>query len=89
MRTRRSPPPAAPAQTCNQTTIDVLGLATGYLSAPTCGATCPIARGQQGKVGFSLAIPGEAAGLGQLVIILSASDTAGNLAYCANITLTL
>jgi hypothetical protein len=80
--------PLAP-QTCNATTIDVLGLATGYLSAPTCGASDPISQGQQGKIGFSLAIPSEGSGLGQLTIILSAADTAAELAYCANITLTL
>ena len=63
----------------------MLGVATGYLSAPA----CPIAQGQQGKIGFSLDVPSEASGLGQLTIILSAADTAGSLAYCANITLTL
>ena len=79
----------SPLQTCNQTVIDVLDLATGYLNAPTCNASNPISQGQMGKIGFSLAIPVEASGLGALTIILNASDVSGNTAYCANITLTL
>jgi hypothetical protein len=76
----------APFATCNQTTIDVLGLATGYLDAPHCGPTEPISQGQQGKINFSLAIPGEASGLGELTIILSASDSGNSLAcaYCCS-----
>ena len=61
----------APFSSCGQTQIDVLGLATGILDAPA----CPIATGAQGKIGFTLPIPGEAAGLGQLNIILNASDS--------------
>lgn len=68
----------APFNTCGLTQIDVLGLATGILNAPA----CPIAPGAQGKIGFTLPIPGEASGLGLLNIVLNASDSAGGFS-CA------
>jgi hypothetical protein len=72
----------APFNTCNETQIDVLGFATGILDAPVCGSTLPINQGQQGKIGFVLPIPGAGSGLGQLNIVLNASDAQNNFA-CA------
>ena len=71
--------------TCGETQIDVDGMATGILDGPS----CPLSKGQKGALGFYLPIPEAAAGLGQLQIILNATDSNKVPAYCANLTITL
>jgi hypothetical protein len=65
--------------------IDVLGLTTGVFNA----LACPIAAGGAISGSFSLDIPDEAAGLGDLQIILNATNQDGQVAMCLNISVTL
>lgn len=71
--------------TCGETQIDIDGLATGILDGPA----CPLTKGQKGALGFYLPIPEAGAGLGQLQIILNATDSNKVPAYCVNLTITL
>lgn len=58
-------------------------------SGPSCSAQAPLTPGQAGTISFSMQIPSEAAGLGQLAIIVNASDQNNAFSWCANMTLTL
>ena len=72
--------------TCGESSIDVMGLATGTLDA----LACPVTASQNVSVGFVLPIPQEAQGLGQLVININATDSTGNIiAYCIQVNATL
>ena len=77
---------AAPIDTCGLgQQIDVLGLTTGVLDA----LQCPVAAQAPVKVGFSMLIPDEAQGLGQLQIIVNSTDQNKATAMCLNLTITL
>ena len=60
----------APVNTCGYTDVDVLGVADGSLYGPNCSPQTPIQPGQQGTISFSMAIPSEGQGLGQLNVIV-------------------
>ena len=74
-----------PVNTCGQTAIDVLGVATGTLNA----MPCPIKAGGTGRFSFSMQIPQEAQGLGLLNITVQAKDQVNNPAFCVNLSVTL
>jgi hypothetical protein len=74
-----------PVNTCGQTAIDVLGVATGTLNA----MPCPLAAGGTGRFSFTMQIPDEAQGLGLLNITVQAKDQASSPAFCVNLSVTL
>ena len=63
----------------------MLGVAQGTLNA----LPCPVAAGGRGTFSFNMAIPSEAAGLGQLNITVQGRDQASNAAFCLNLSVTL
>jgi hydrogenase maturation factor HypE len=77
---------AAPIDTCGLgQQIDVLGLVTGVLDA----LNCPVASGASVKIGFEMAIPDEAQGLGALQIFVNGTDQNKVTAVCLNLTVNL
>ena len=63
----------------------MLGLTTGTLDA----LACPLSAGAVARLGFSIDIPDAASGLGELGIIVNATDQTGAGAFCLNLTVSL
>ena len=74
-----------PVNTCGQTQIDVLGIATGTLDA----LSCPVMPMGPANFTFYMTIPQEAQGLGALNITVTGSDQQQKSAFCLDLTLTL
>ena len=74
-----------PINTCGQTQIDVLGIASGTLNA----LNCPVKPMGHANFTFFMTIPQEAQGLGPLNITVTGADQQQKSAFCLDLTLTL
>lgn len=73
-------------QTCGQNqSVDVMGIVTGTMNA----LACPLAPAAAAAMSFNIVIPSEGSGLGQLTIILNATQQTNLPAFCVNLTVTL